>query len=163
MINWVTCYQVSAIGLPTIYVHEPSPIVLVVRGYVKSSTSDRCWPNNVFINGGNSHLTSRFCRVVLGPTTVSNNFIPNLDMEVIPHTPTFIPSPQHLTQTTKFTLCIKQNTITHSLFTPTPFCRKTLRSWFNTFPGKNTSSVSASNKQQAFFPVFSPLFMCYFS
>ncbi|KEH25248.1 hypothetical protein MTR_6g016695 [Medicago truncatula] len=67
---WVTCYQVSAIGPPTIYVHEPSPIVLVVRGGVKSLTSDMTWPDNVFISGGNPHITSRFCGVVLDPTTV---------------------------------------------------------------------------------------------
>jgi len=40
---------------------------------VKSPTSDRWWSDNVFISGGNPHLTSRFCRVVLGPTTISNN------------------------------------------------------------------------------------------
>jgi len=38
---------------------------------VKSLTSDRTWPDNVFISGGNPHLTSRFCGVVLGPTTIS--------------------------------------------------------------------------------------------
>ena len=54
---WIICYQVSAIGPPTIYVHEPSPIVLVVMECVKSPTSDRTWPDNVFIRGGNPHLT----------------------------------------------------------------------------------------------------------
>ncbi|AES74177.1 hypothetical protein MTR_3g116670 [Medicago truncatula] len=38
---------------------------------VKSPISDRTWPDNVFISGGNPHLTSRFCGVVLGPTTIS--------------------------------------------------------------------------------------------
>ena len=38
--------------------------------YVKSPTSDRWWPDNVFISGGNPHLTSQFCGVVLGPTTI---------------------------------------------------------------------------------------------
>jgi len=38
---------------------------------VKSPTSDRWWPDNVFISGGNPHLTSRFGGVVLGPTTIS--------------------------------------------------------------------------------------------
>jgi len=38
---------------------------------VKSPTWDRWWPGNVFISGGNPHLTSRFCGVVLGPTTIS--------------------------------------------------------------------------------------------
>jgi len=38
---------------------------------VKSPTSDRTWSDNVFISGGNYHLTSRFCGVVLGPTTIS--------------------------------------------------------------------------------------------
>ncbi|KEH21193.1 hypothetical protein MTR_8g099270 [Medicago truncatula] len=52
-IHWATCYQVSAIEPPTIYVHEPSPRVLVVRGCVKSP--------NVGISGGNPHLTSRIC------------------------------------------------------------------------------------------------------
>jgi len=61
----------SAIGPPTIYVHEPSPIVLVVRGCVKSPTSDRTWHDKEFISGSNPHLTSRFCGVVLGPTTIS--------------------------------------------------------------------------------------------
>jgi len=65
----------SAIGPPTIYVHEQSPIVLVVRGCVKSPTSDRTWPDNVFISGGNPHLTSRFCGIVLGPTTISKRDI----------------------------------------------------------------------------------------
>ena len=46
------------------------PIVLVVRGCVKSRTSDKSWPDNVFISGGNPHLISRFCEVVLGPTTI---------------------------------------------------------------------------------------------
>ncbi|KEH23647.1 hypothetical protein MTR_7g091670 [Medicago truncatula] len=38
---------------------------------VKSLTSDKTWPDNVFISGGNPHLTSRFCGVVLVPTTIS--------------------------------------------------------------------------------------------
>jgi len=38
---------------------------------VKSPTSDRRWPDNVFISGGNSHLTSRLCGVVLGSTMIS--------------------------------------------------------------------------------------------
>ncbi|AES68760.1 hypothetical protein MTR_3g014560 [Medicago truncatula] len=29
------------------------------------------WPDSVFISGGNPHLKSRFCGVVLGPTTIS--------------------------------------------------------------------------------------------
>jgi len=37
----------------------------------KSPTSDMTWPDNVFISGGNPHLTSQFCGVVLGPTTIS--------------------------------------------------------------------------------------------
>ncbi|RHN60197.1 hypothetical protein MtrunA17_Chr4g0022961 [Medicago truncatula] len=57
----------------TIYVHEPSPIVLVVRGCVKSPTSDMTWPDNVYINGGNPQITNRFCGVVLGPTTISKS------------------------------------------------------------------------------------------
>jgi len=65
-ICWAICYLVSAIGPPTIYVHKPSPIVLVVRGCVKSLTSDRRWSNNVFISGGNPHLTSQFCKYELG-------------------------------------------------------------------------------------------------
>jgi len=39
---------------------------------VKSTTSVRSWPDNLFISGGNPHLTSRFCEVVLGSTTISN-------------------------------------------------------------------------------------------
>jgi len=70
-IHWATCYQVSAIGPPTSYVHEPGSIVLVVRGCVKCPTSDRRWPDNVFISEGNPHLKSRFCGVVLGPITIS--------------------------------------------------------------------------------------------
>ncbi|KEH23235.1 hypothetical protein MtrunA17_Chr7g0243841 [Medicago truncatula] len=38
---------------------------------VKSPTSDRTWSDNVFISGGNPHLTSRYCGVVLDPTTIS--------------------------------------------------------------------------------------------
>ncbi|AES89373.1 hypothetical protein MTR_4g073060 [Medicago truncatula] len=34
---------------------------------VKSPTSDRTWPDNVFMSGGNPHLTSRFCNDELGP------------------------------------------------------------------------------------------------
>jgi len=45
--------------------------LFVKLGFVKSPTSDRRWPDNVFISGGNPHLTSRFCGVVLGPTTIS--------------------------------------------------------------------------------------------
>ncbi|AES86334.1 hypothetical protein MTR_4g005850 [Medicago truncatula] len=30
------------------------------------------WSDNVFISGGNPHLTSRFCEVVLSSTTISN-------------------------------------------------------------------------------------------
>jgi len=44
-----------------------------VRGCVKSPTSDKCWSDNVFIKGGNHHLISRFCGVVLSPTTISKN------------------------------------------------------------------------------------------
>jgi len=57
----------------TIYVYEPSPIVLVVRGCVKSLKSDRRWLDYVFISGGNPHLTSRFCKIMLGQTTISKN------------------------------------------------------------------------------------------
>ena len=39
--------------------------------FVKSLTLDRTWHDNVFISGGNLHLTSRFCGVVLGSTTIS--------------------------------------------------------------------------------------------
>ncbi|RHN46608.1 hypothetical protein MtrunA17_Chr7g0244051 [Medicago truncatula] len=39
---------------------------------VKSLTSVRSWPDNLFISGGNLHLTSRFCGVMLGSTTISN-------------------------------------------------------------------------------------------
>ncbi|AET02422.2 transmembrane protein, putative [Medicago truncatula] len=63
-IHWATCYQVSAIRPPTVYVHEPSECV-------KSPTSDTTWPDNVFISGGNHHLANRFCGVVLGSTTIS--------------------------------------------------------------------------------------------
>ncbi|AES59223.1 hypothetical protein MTR_1g015900 [Medicago truncatula] len=75
-IHWTTCYQVSAIEPPTIYVNEPSPIVLVVRGGVKSPTSDRTWHDNVFISRGNHHLTSRFYGIVLGTTTISKTLFP---------------------------------------------------------------------------------------
>ncbi|AES76280.2 hypothetical protein MTR_6g074890 [Medicago truncatula] len=44
---------------------------------VKIPTSVRSWPDNLFISGGNPHLTSRFCGVVLGPTTISN-MVPSL-------------------------------------------------------------------------------------
>ena len=36
-----------------------------------SRTLDEMWPKHQFISGGNPHLTSRFCEVVLGPTTIS--------------------------------------------------------------------------------------------
>ncbi|KEH42035.1 hypothetical protein MTR_1g060110 [Medicago truncatula] len=39
--------------------------------WAESPTSDMRWSDNVFISGGNSHLVSRFCGVVLGPTTLS--------------------------------------------------------------------------------------------
>ncbi|AES77398.1 hypothetical protein MtrunA17_Chr7g0217151 [Medicago truncatula] len=42
---------------------------------VKSPTSVRRWTDNVFISGGNPNPTSRFLRVVLGPTTISKRFI----------------------------------------------------------------------------------------
>jgi len=45
--------------------------MLISIMFVKSPTSDRTWSDNVFISGGNPHLTSRFCGVVLGPTTIS--------------------------------------------------------------------------------------------
>jgi hypothetical protein len=38
---------------------------------VKSPTSDKRWFDNLFISGGNPHLTSRFCGVMLGSTTIS--------------------------------------------------------------------------------------------
>jgi len=41
-----------------------------VRGGVRSPTSDSRWSDNVFRSGGNPHLTSRFCGVVLGPITI---------------------------------------------------------------------------------------------
>ncbi|AET04968.1 hypothetical protein MTR_8g097110 [Medicago truncatula] len=40
--------------------------------FVKSPTSVRSWPDNLFISGGNPHLIGRFCGVVLGSTTISN-------------------------------------------------------------------------------------------
>ena len=73
--HWATCYQVSAIGPPTIYVHEPSSIVLVVRGCVKSPTSNRRWSYNVFISGSNHHLTSRFRKDELGHKFQKNQSI----------------------------------------------------------------------------------------
>ena len=66
MIYWATCYRVFVIGLPTIYVHEPNSIVLVVRECLKSFTSDRRWSDNVFISEGNFHLISLFCKDELG-------------------------------------------------------------------------------------------------
>jgi len=36
-VHLTTCYQVFAFEPPTIYVHEPSPIMLVVMGSVKES------------------------------------------------------------------------------------------------------------------------------
>jgi len=37
---------------------------------VKSPTLDRRWSDNVFISGGNLHLTNRFCGVVLSSITI---------------------------------------------------------------------------------------------
>ncbi|RHN56484.1 hypothetical protein MtrunA17_Chr5g0429981 [Medicago truncatula] len=48
--------------------------ILSVRGCVKSPTSVRSWPDNLFISGGNPHLTNRFCGIVLGLTTISNPY-----------------------------------------------------------------------------------------
>jgi len=51
------------------------------EGGVKSLTSDRWWSDNVFISGDNSHLTSRFYEIVLGPTTISmrwENMLPTV-------------------------------------------------------------------------------------
>ncbi|RHN59589.1 hypothetical protein MtrunA17_Chr4g0014961 [Medicago truncatula] len=48
-------------------------VILSVRGGVKSPTSVRSWSDNLFISGGNPHLISRFCGVVLSPTTISNS------------------------------------------------------------------------------------------
>ncbi|KEH25600.1 hypothetical protein MTR_6g029435 [Medicago truncatula] len=44
--------------------------VLGVTGCAKSPTSDIRCPNDVFINGSNPNLTSRFCEIVLNPTTI---------------------------------------------------------------------------------------------
>jgi hypothetical protein len=38
---------------------------------LKSPTSDKRWPDNVFISGGNPHLTTQFCGVVLDLNTIS--------------------------------------------------------------------------------------------
>jgi len=50
-------------------------IVFNLFGYslflLKSPTSDKRWHDNVFISGGNPHLTSQFCGVVLEPITIS--------------------------------------------------------------------------------------------
>jgi len=59
-VNLLTFYNVQNVNFWTIY--------LV---FVKSPTSDRIWPDNVFISGGIHRLISRFCGVVLGPTTFS--------------------------------------------------------------------------------------------
>jgi len=66
-----TCYQIFVIGPPITYVYEPNSIMLVVRGCVRSLTSDRRWHDNVFISGVNPHLTIWFCGVMLGPITIS--------------------------------------------------------------------------------------------
>ncbi|AES80532.1 hypothetical protein MTR_7g081640 [Medicago truncatula] len=39
---------------------------------IKSLTSVRSWSDNLFISGGNLHLTNQFCGVVLDSTTISN-------------------------------------------------------------------------------------------
>ncbi|KEH25714.1 hypothetical protein MTR_6g033730 [Medicago truncatula] len=49
-----------------------APIPVRYVGYISGDlTSGRRWPDNMFISGGNSHFTSRFCAVVLGPITIS--------------------------------------------------------------------------------------------
>jgi len=55
---------------------------------VKSPTSDKTWPNNVFISGDNPYLTSWFCGVVLGSITISN-----MVSELVPK-PIRAPSPK---------------------------------------------------------------------
>jgi hypothetical protein len=44
--------------------------VLGLRAGVKSPTLDGRWPEDMFINGDNPHLTSRFCRVELSLTQI---------------------------------------------------------------------------------------------
>ncbi|AES97725.1 hypothetical protein MTR_5g059000 [Medicago truncatula] len=49
----------------------PIDVLRRTRGLPNESpTSNKTWPDNVFISGGNTHLTSRFCGVVLDPTTI---------------------------------------------------------------------------------------------
>lgn len=57
--------SVFAIESSTNYVHKPNSIVLVVKGCIKESHIRQN------ISGGNSHLTSRFCDVMLDITTIS--------------------------------------------------------------------------------------------
>jgi hypothetical protein len=49
------------------FIHAPCPIMLGVRVGIKCPTPDARWHEEVFISGGNPHLTSRFCRTELGP------------------------------------------------------------------------------------------------
>jgi len=46
----------------------------------------------VFISGGNPHLTSWFCGVVLGPTTISKMVLEPVDFKG--HLPIHAPSPK---------------------------------------------------------------------
>jgi hypothetical protein len=49
----------------------------------KSPTSNKRWPDNMFISGGHPHFQSRFCGAVLGPTTVSKIYLLSSNMQVI--------------------------------------------------------------------------------
>jgi hypothetical protein len=54
--------------MSNILLNSLKPNSVGTRGCVKSLTSVARWPGYMLISEGNPHLTSRFCRVELGPT-----------------------------------------------------------------------------------------------
>jgi len=59
-------------------------------GLLKSLTSDKIWSEHVFISGDNPHVTTRFCEVVLDPTTISKTLslvchgcLPKIDFQLL--------------------------------------------------------------------------------
>jgi hypothetical protein len=60
-------------AISTIYIHAPSPIVLGVRGVLRSLTSDVSWHGQLFIRD-NHHFTSWFCKNKFDPIFNYKNF-----------------------------------------------------------------------------------------
>src|SRR3954470_13195914 len=115
-IRWATFYGFRYQATRHLFPRS-SCLVLGVRGCVKSPTSDNIWPEHVLISGGNPHLTSRFCRAELDPTTLLNMVSEPIERQSFPCVTRFThcrPVRNFLINRVIIPVCLPYTAVTHS-------------------------------------------------